>query len=315
VANTTALSDKPSRILLATDLSARGDRALERAITIAKRWHAQLFILYVFEEIGDDAPTGASHIPSWPGPRDAVEIAKHRIRRGLRMDLGDAVQNATVLIEEGKPIDVIERVAMTRDIELILTGVAREGLFAHRPVTLGVTVERLLRRSPVPLLIVRNRARAPYQHIVVAVDFSDASAEALRAALRFFPTQSFHLLHAFDIPYLSFMEDEERCAAEYRNGHMRDLDAFLDSLMLEEGDRRRLIPLIQRGQPERLLCEHVLAHDADLVVMGTHGRGVVYEALLGSTAKGILASLPCDALVVPSRRRRWMEPDAAMPAA
>ena len=302
MANTTALSGKPCRILLATDLSARGDRALERAITIAARSQAQLTILHVFEEIRDDRPTYAYRAQSWQRPNDAVEIAKHRVRRGLRRDLGDAAENATVLVEEGEPADVIERVAVAHGIELIVTGVAREGLFARRPVILGSTVDRLLRRSPAPILIVRNRARAPYEHVVVAVDFSDTSAIALHAALRFFPSHTLYLLHAFEVPYASLVEDGERYAAEYRNTRMRDLEAFLDSIFLADDDRRRLVPLIQRGHPERLIRDHVLAHDADLVVMGTHGRGAISEALLGSTAKGILESLPCDALVVRGRR-------------
>lgn len=42
----------------------------------------------------------------------------------------------------------------------------------------------------------------------------------------------------------------------------------------------------------------------DLVVLGTHGRGGLLDALLGSTAKDILFSLPCDALVVRSMKAR-----------
>jgi nucleotide-binding universal stress UspA family protein len=301
MASPPTLSSKPCRILLATDLSARGDRALERAVTIAAGTQAHLTILHVFEEIRDDMPMYKYRVSSWRRPDDAVETAKRRIRHGLRLDLGDAVENATVLLEEGEPADVIERIAITDDIDLIVTGVAREGLFARRPVILGETVDRLLRRSPVPLLVVRNRARAPYERILVAVDFSDVSALAIEAALRFFPSHTLYLLHAFEVPYASLMDDGERFAGEYRNTRMHDLEAFLDTLSLTGHDRRRLVPLIQRGHPERLIRDHVLTQDADLVVMGTHGRGVMLEALLGSTAKGVLESLPCDALVVRGR--------------
>ena len=95
-----------------------------------------------------------------------------------------------MLVEEGDPAEVIERIAAAEGCELIVTGIAREEPFALRPFTLGKTVDRLLRRSPIPILIVRNRARSAYEHIVVATDFSDSSGYALQVALRLFPSQS-----------------------------------------------------------------------------------------------------------------------------
>jgi nucleotide-binding universal stress UspA family protein len=150
------------KVLLATDLSARGDRALERAVAIAVDRQAHLTVLHAFEELNESSLTYDLHLaPSWRAPPDAVGIAKLRIREGLQAELTDVVEQATVLIEEGEPADVIERVAESQGIDLIVTGIAREGPFAARPVILGKTVERLLRRVPVPFLIVRIRPRSP----------------------------------------------------------------------------------------------------------------------------------------------------------
>ena len=164
----------PRKVLLATDLSARGDRALERAVSIARRQAASLTILHVFEEFDESTLTyGARPVPSWHRPPDATTLMKQRILQGLRSDVGDAVEKAEILIEEGNPAEVIERVATSGQVDLVITGVAHERLFASRSVVLGRTVEQLLRRLPVPILIVRNRARDDYQHIVVTTDFSD----------------------------------------------------------------------------------------------------------------------------------------------
>ena len=185
----------PRKILLATDLSARGDRALERAISIARRCDAALIILHVFEELDSSTLTyGTRTLPSWHRPPDAATLMKHRIRQGLRSDLGDAVEKAVILVEAGNPAEVIERVASSEQADIVVTGIAREGMFASRPVVLGKTVEQLLRRLPVPILIVRNRARDAYQHIVVTTDFSESSAHALQMAVRFFPAQPLYLL-------------------------------------------------------------------------------------------------------------------------
>lgn len=301
--NTPANPGAPRSVLLATDLSARGDRALERAVAIAAAQHAHLIIVHVYEELDESTLTyGRRTPPSWHRPPDAVAIAKQRIRQGLRADLGDAVEKATVLIEEGDPADAIERVVASARPDLVVTGIARERLFASRPAILGRTVEQLLRRLPVPILIVRNRARSAYQHVVVATDLSVPSARALQAALRFFPSQTVHLLHASEAPYSNLVADSTRDAESYRQMRDVELQAFLDSIFLPQEDRQRLLSLIEPGSPPQVVRDYVQTQCADLVVLGTHGRGTILEALLGSTAKGILSSLTCDALVVGAPR-------------
>ena len=294
----------PRKILLATDLSARGDRALERAVTIAQRQDAALVILHVFEELDESTLTyGTRALPSWRRPPDAATAMKQRIRQGLRSDLGDAVEKAHIRVEEGNPAEVIERVVSSEQADIVVTGIAREGMFASRPVVLGKTVEQLLRRLPVPILIVKNRARDAYQHIVVTTDFSEASAHALQMAARFFPVQPLYLLHAAEVPYSTLAEDSKLHAERYREVRTDELKTFLASVFLPDTDRRRLIPMIEPGPPQQIIREYVQMHGGDLVVLGTQGRGAVMEALLGSTTKSILSTLPCDALVVRGPRK------------
>jgi nucleotide-binding universal stress UspA family protein len=137
------------KVLLATDLSARCDRALDRAVAIAGDARAHLVILHVFEDLEESSLTYARHLaPSWRAPPDAVAIAKRGIRKALHADLEEAIEHATVLILEGEPADVIERMVVAESIDLIVTGIAREGLFASRPVILGRTVVRGPFRRP-----------------------------------------------------------------------------------------------------------------------------------------------------------------------
>lgn len=304
MAHATADPGAPRRILLATDLSARGDRALERATAIAQHHGAHLMIVHVFEEIDEATLTyGKRPGPSWSRPPDTVAMTRSRIRQGLRADLGDAVERATVIIEEGDPAEVIERIATTERVDLVVTGIARESLFASRTVILGKTVEQLLRRLSEPILIVRNRARHAYQHVVVTTDLSETSAYALQVALRFFPDQPLHLLHASEAPYSTLVDNTPRYTESHKDACTEKLRTFLSSIFLPEDDRKRLIPLIEPGVPAPLVREYVQMHGADLVVLGTRGRSAVLEAFLGSTAKSILSMLPCDALVVRGPRQ------------
>jgi nucleotide-binding universal stress UspA family protein len=48
-----------------------------------------------------------------------------------------------------------------------------------------------------------------------------------------------------------------------------------------------------------LIAEAAREVEADLIVVGTHGRGAIGSAILGSVAKGLLHVAPCPVLVVP----------------
>jgi nucleotide-binding universal stress UspA family protein len=193
---------------------------------------------------------------------------------------------------------VIERQVATESVDLIVTGIARDGLFASRPVVLGRTVESLLRRVGIPILIVRNRPRGAYRHILVTTDFSDASANALQVAVSFFPDQPLHLLHAFDMPRTDVRKDLPLQVESFKYTRDVDLTSFVTETLLPEDARRRIVRLVEYGKPAQLVRDYVYQRGADLVVLGTRGRGSMLEALIGSTAKSILHSLPCDALVV-----------------
>jgi nucleotide-binding universal stress UspA family protein len=208
-----------------------------------------------------------------------------------------------VLIEGGRPAEVIEQVATSERVDLVITGIAREGMFASRPVILGKTVDQLLRTLTVPILIVRNRAREAYQHIVVTTDFSVPSGRALQAALRFFPAQTLYLLHASEAPYATLVDDSAKHARSFQEVRAVELEGFLGSIFLPENALKYIVPLVEPGNPQQLVRDYVQTHGADLVVLGTHGRGAVLEAFIGSAAKSILSTLPCDALVVRGPRQ------------
>jgi nucleotide-binding universal stress UspA family protein len=77
MADPAATTGPPGKLLLATDLSARCDRALERAVSLASQWQAQLTVLHAFEEAPDPSALRDERSgPSWRRPPDAVAIAK-----------------------------------------------------------------------------------------------------------------------------------------------------------------------------------------------------------------------------------------------
>ena len=61
-------------------------------------------------------------------------------------------------------------------------------------------------------------------------------------------------------------------------------------------------------EPAGVVAEEILnqadALDADLIVMGTHGHGAMYNLLVGSTTKGVLKHSTCPVLLVPVQNLR-----------
>ncbi|MBX6321094.1 MAG: universal stress protein [Rhodospirillaceae bacterium] len=280
----------PKKILLATDLSPRGDRALDRAVALAVQWQADLVVLHVLEEFQPDS-LGAAQLPSWRRPPDPVGLA----RKQLLADTGAVPGKVTVLVGEGDVVDSIMRTAGSEQCGLIVLGTARNELLGR--VLLGRTVDRLLRRSAVPLLVVKDRPRGPYRHIAVAVDFSDSSRHALEAAARFFPDQRLTIFHAYDPPMSSFLQAPVPYSQEYRKVAARECEAFLEKVDKPASWRMPQI-LIEDGPPTVLLRDYVREKGVDLVVLGTHGRSAVLEIFIGSMAKAIMYETPCDALVI-----------------
>jgi nucleotide-binding universal stress UspA family protein len=286
------MTGHPKRLLIATDLSARCDRALDRAVSLAREWQARLVVLHVLEDPERSVLDITEQLPSWRRPPDPMSTT----RRHLHADLGAIAGEATVLIERGDPAAEILRTAEAESCDLIVTGLARDELLGR--FSLGRTVDRLLRRSRVPLLVVKDRPRGSYRHIVVATDFSASSRHALEAARHFFPQERLTIFHAYDAPMCGLMGDPASYQTEYREIAAQDCEAFLKSAYGSGADRQYPHVLIEHGAPDRLLRDYVRDREIDLVVLGSHGRSALLEVFIGSVAKQIMASLPCDALVV-----------------
>lgn len=61
--------------------------------------------------------------------------------------------------------------------------------------------------------------------------------------------------------------------------------------------------VLTEAAPAKAIAEFAQEKDADLIVVGTHGKKGVTRALLGSTAESLLRQSPCQVLVVKQKTR------------
>ena len=276
---------EPRKLLLATDLSAHCDRALERARLLAAEWQAELAILTVHE--GPDVP---AEVIGWLHGDREQHGAEAAAQRALLRDFEGSGINPSLHLADGPVADAIPAAAARLRSTLVVSGSARAETLGH--LLLGSTVERLARTLTQPLLVVRQRARTPYRRILVPTDFSAASRLALETAFSLFPDCAITLFHARQ-------GGTEALAGQTGAAPARDECArFLDGCRLPPGARARLEVVIAAGSLDSLLARHVQEHAIELAVIGLHEQPGVLRVLMGSTAERLLRGLACDTMVV-----------------
>jgi nucleotide-binding universal stress UspA family protein len=140
-----------------------------------------------------------------------------------------------------------------------------------------------------------------FAHIVVGVDFSEASREAMRAAARLVegtPTSRLTIAYVWhsNHPYTTFSGDELRAAVESDEAMMAVWKQEAHDLGAEH-----VSSVFLAGNPADELIE--LAHkdtSIDLIAVGTHGRTGLAHVLLGSVAEKIVRRAPCAVLAIPA---------------
>ncbi|WP_164871652.1 universal stress protein [Solirhodobacter olei] len=280
------------QILVATDLSERSDRAVSRACLLARQTGAALHILHVVDE-------------ELPAPVAEADIAA--AEAGLT-ELASAGRNfagldAKVEISPGDAWRTIVEKADYLDADLVVMGSHRQrgvaGMFE------GTTLERVARVSRRAVLRVTARALGPYGRAVVGVDFSVCARQAARLAFELAPEGAVSLVHAYHVPYR---------ALTMRTGPEGDLSkAEKDEIEAELAEPiatfvretapagREVRSLVAEGAPDHVLRTQVAAMKADLLCLGYHARSWLRDAVLGSTAREMLADCPCDLLLAPAR--------------
>lgn len=277
------------RIILATDLSARCDRAFERAVLLAREWNAQLTVAHALEERGGFSP-------QW----HRTDRAKLDAEFQIAADLQRAGIAADVVVRRGSASELIVELARKMPCDLVVTGIARDLGLAR--AILGSTLEALARESIAPVLIVKRPARDSYHSAAVGTNFSKGSRTAIQATLQLFPLVKVAALHAYRLPLEGLGDVQVTDEAAYR--HVLDECArFVADAAPAAWQEIRC--LVEPGFPETRLNQYVFDRKADLIVVGTVARNTMAVLLLGSTGRSLILSSPCDLLLVPAN---WTSP-------
>ena len=279
------------RVLVGIDLTDRSRNAFSRAVELARSREAALTLLHVTSDALPHQVATAHDTFATDVLRDLVAKAQ-----------AEGVTNATQVLVRGRDYETIIEQARKDNASLIVIG-------THRPSSviqdmLGTTADRVLRYGVFPLLLVRAKAERAYNTILVAVDFSSASQKALELAVRLFPQARIVALTAYGSARRSIIGENRQAREAAAETRRLALKGFLAEVTQSLGPAfdpnvTEIVPVAERGWAEDVILKYAEEHKPDLIVVGTHARGGLQQAVLGSVAEWVLTEAPSDVLAVP----------------
>lgn len=261
-------------VLVATDLSGRDDRALDRALQLARQQGTRASVVHVL---------AAGHEP---GEAMTAEV---------RQSLADPAADVDILLPSGSAPATIAATADQCGAGLIVVGVAR--MTELRDYILGTAVDYVVRHARVPTLVVKRRPHKPYAKILIATDFSDGSRAALLAAAAQFPDARLDLINAYHVPFEGRIKSADvHDLAKSESERM--MEEFLQHESIPQQLRSRVVVHIRKGQVEEAVRLAFGELETDLFAIGAHGASGFVHATIGSRAAALLRWAPMDTLVV-----------------
>ena len=237
----------------------------------------------------------------------AIGVARSYLA-GIQERLEREGVRVTSEVRVGTAISILLEVAEERRATMI--AMATHGATGIKRILLGSTAEVVLRKSPVPVFVVRPfwteeegppeaSETAPMRNLLVPVDGSDLAQLAVPSAL-----ELARLFEARAILLRVLEESREGGAPDVREAE-EHLDAIARTF-----ERRGIdtFSLVQKGDPVEEIQKAVRFHHADLIVMTTHGRSGLSRLVTGSVTEQVLRRATVPLLVVRAEKARRREP-------
>lgn len=275
-------------ILLPTDFQRPARRAFTYGLALARLFNTRLHLLHVIKLPPDDEglPPDTRYARMM---RTSALLELGRLARLAR----EAGVEAEPVIDFGVPDDCILRRLRQERAKLLVMGT--EGRTGWDRLRLGSTAQTLVCRADCPVLavhggvagdVVRQAARVQLDRIVLGTDFSSCARQAQRVVERLAQLTNAMVL----VVYAHSMEDDGQ------HGRRR-LDRLVQAL---RGRGVQAEGICRAGHPVEAIVEEAGRWEADLIVVGTHGRQGLSRLMLGSVAEGVLRRAGCPVLVVRS---------------
>jgi nucleotide-binding universal stress UspA family protein len=271
-------------VLLPTDLSAAQELMMRFAVGLPDLGVRTVVCCHVVDATGLEGPVITAKVES--AREQLTSATADLVAAGLKVDLR---------VTTGDPEEELLSTLAGGEFDGLLCGTSGKATTAGR-LFVGSVSERLIRDGGVPSLTVRydlmrnasdpaDLARQFGRVLLVPTDFSGTAARAFDLALSL-PRKMLGNVRVFHV-----------LADGAGDGEAEERLRKLVGIAKERGVTAT--PVLGHGSPERAILREVEGFRVSGIVVGSRGRSVIQEALMGSVSMTLMRQAPCPVLIVP----------------
>ncbi|MFA5309797.1 MAG: universal stress protein [Dehalococcoidales bacterium] len=289
------------RILIPLDGSKLAEQVFPAVLELAGPLNSEIIIMGACEaNAKEEGETCALYL------KDASRVLDSRL----------AGSTATLKTEVlyGKPSEEILRYAQDEKIDIIfMTSHGRSGIM---PWSLGSTVDKVFKRTSVPLVVVKAREKVDknspsvYSRILITLDGSDKSIAVLpyiRELAKIVDCEVFPIRvveagrHVRTIGGLDYIRYVERDMSSTKDAVIKSLEEVCSDLAQTKA---KVHCEVKTGEPAKEILGYADDIDCTLIAMTSHGHHGMETWALGSVASKVVAVAKQSVLLVPSFIRK-----------
>ncbi|MCA9300887.1 MAG: universal stress protein [Phycisphaerales bacterium] len=272
------------KILVGTGLTGESVGAVLQARAMADAYGAELHAVHAIEPISSRQEEAMPGLAEKHAAQAREELEKFASTHEL-------VDHATLHVVRGSPETEILKLRASLKADLLVVG--RYGKGGLKRGILGSIADRLVRKCPVPALVVQPEFRGTYSTIGVASDLDQDSEVELRRAIdvaRAVKADKVRLIHTFAVPagYHMVSTWDEACARLARVGEERATE-----LIERVGGDIPVEVHIHEGAPATQVTKVATDLGVDLLALSTHHRSITSFSNHGRTTEKILRNSDC----------------------
>ena len=277
------------KILVAVDSSESGRNALHQAFKLAndeKCWITVTSVVPPYE--GEIELVGVSDIRAvLRKPCDEALAEVEKIAKTERMLV-------KTVCEEGEVHERIVDLADAENCDVIVMG--RRGLRRIERALIGSVTARVIGHTQRDVLVVPLGTVVGWKKIVLATDGSKHSAQAAERAISFAKSYGGELrvISVVDVPTEFYAEAPQAVDDLVRKakGYVADVKRQAEA----EGVKAETF--VGEAEADEAITNLAKEQNADMIIIGSHGRTGLRRLLMGSVAEKVIGYAPCPVLVV-----------------
>ena len=285
-------------VVIGTSLAKESDDLLKAGLDLAHTLGAKAYVAHAapLEPLSPRFGAGWAESDYF---REFTRLRWDELRHQLERVAPPAELKVEPLMRTDTPHLVVTSIAGEVGADLVIVGASETPHGLGR--LLGSTSERVLRKAPCPVLVLRKPSGFPWRRVLAPVDLSVHSADSLRCGVGFLSQLA---VADAAVKGLLVLTDFQRQALEDFTSPGRveafashELERFVDDNLLHGPGA--VGTGLRTGDPRAEILAEAEEWGADLIVIGTHGRGGLERALIGSVASGVAAGATAAVLVIP----------------